>query len=162
MRISHCSGFSCCRAQAPECGLSSCGTWTYWLCSVWNLPGTGIEPHIPCISRQILIHCTIRKVQNCFLTRPWFCYLEMACKSFPPQFLALLSDRHPHFPLLALTSSGKDVRQCVLWTIFFLSAFCLVKEAKRPFSYFEQYLSYLVLPGGYFFHYNCLSNLCFI
>ena len=35
-------------------------------------------------------------------------------KVYSLQLLALLSDRHPHFPLLALTSSGKAVRECVL------------------------------------------------
>ena len=49
---SHGGGFSCCRAQAlgtpasvaaPR-GLSSCGQQAQLLCSMWNLPRSGIEP----------------------------------------------------------------------------------------------------------------------
>ena len=63
-RVSHCGGFSCCRAQAlgaqasvavprrlSSCGsralehrLSSCGTWAQLLCGMWDLPGPGLEP----------------------------------------------------------------------------------------------------------------------
>ena len=58
-RASHCSGFSCCGAWALGCvGLSSCGSqslehrlnscsaWASLLCSMWDLPGPGIE-HMP-------------------------------------------------------------------------------------------------------------------
>ena len=49
----------CCRPQALECmGFSSCGTRAYLLWGMWNLPGPGIKP---CISRQILTHCTTRE-----------------------------------------------------------------------------------------------------
>ena len=37
-----CSGLSRCRAR-----LSSCGVWASLLCSMWDLPGPGIEPVSP-------------------------------------------------------------------------------------------------------------------
>ena len=56
MQASHCSGFSC-RAQALgytglrsysswtfEQRLNSCGAGAYLLCSMWDLPISGIEP----------------------------------------------------------------------------------------------------------------------
>ena len=63
-RASHCSGFSCCAARAPgvqasvvvvhglsSCGLralerrlSSCSARAQLLCSMWDLPGPGLEP----------------------------------------------------------------------------------------------------------------------
>ena len=63
-RASHCSGFSCCGAQAlgtrasvvvarglSSCGsralerrLSSCGAWAQLLRGMWDLPGPWIEP----------------------------------------------------------------------------------------------------------------------
>ena len=39
----HCSGYSCCRAWAPELALSSCGVWSYLLRGMWGLSGPGIE-----------------------------------------------------------------------------------------------------------------------
>ena len=64
---SHCSGFSCCRAQAlgtqasvvvthglRSCGLwalerrlSSCGAWAQLLHGIWGLPRPGLEPMSP-------------------------------------------------------------------------------------------------------------------
>ena len=75
-------GFSCCGAQAlgvwasvvvarglSSCGswalerrLSSCGTRAQLLCSMWDLPGPGIEPFVPCVGRWILNHCATREV----------------------------------------------------------------------------------------------------
>ena len=40
---SHCSGFSCCGAQALGHVDSSCGTQAQLLCGLWDLPGSGIE-----------------------------------------------------------------------------------------------------------------------
>ena len=43
-RASHCSGFSCCRAWALDtCAQQLSGAWAQLLCSIWNLPGPGIE-----------------------------------------------------------------------------------------------------------------------
>ena len=69
-QASHCSGFSCCRAQAlgmwasvvvphglSSCGswavgrrLSSCSTWAYLLHGMWDLPGPGIKAVSPALA----------------------------------------------------------------------------------------------------------------
>ena len=52
---SHCGGFSCCRAQAVgRVGLSSCGSQAELLCSMWGLPGPGIEPMSPALAGGFL------------------------------------------------------------------------------------------------------------
>lgn len=83
-RASPCGSFSCCGAWALECtafsdlwgmgfrvhglqwsvaqGLSNC-IQPQLLGGMWSLLRPGIEP-IPCIGRQIVIHCTTREVQN--------------------------------------------------------------------------------------------------
>ena len=44
-RASNCGGVSCWRSTGSEhCGLSSCGTGTQLLCSLWALPGPEMEP----------------------------------------------------------------------------------------------------------------------
>ena len=53
-RASHCSGFSCCRARALECGLRSCGTGAQLLHSTWDLPGPGIKPVSPALTGRLL------------------------------------------------------------------------------------------------------------
>ena len=74
MRASHCSGFSCCRAQAlgtrasvvAARGLSSCGSQALehrlssygaralLLCGMWDLPGPGLEPVSPALAGGFL------------------------------------------------------------------------------------------------------------
>ena len=74
VRASHCGGFSCCGARAlgawasvvvafrlSSCGsralehrLSSCGAWASLLCSMWDLPGLGIEPMTPALAGGFL------------------------------------------------------------------------------------------------------------
>ena len=39
-----CEGFSSCGSQALEHRLNSCGTQPKLLCSIWDLPGSGIKP----------------------------------------------------------------------------------------------------------------------
>ena len=71
---SHCSGFSCCGAQALGAwasvvvarGLSSCGSWALkhslsscgaqaqWLCGMWDLPRPGFEPVSPALAGGLL------------------------------------------------------------------------------------------------------------
>ena len=47
---SHSGGF-CCGARALEhTSLSSCGAQAQWPCSIWNLPGPGIEPTPPALA----------------------------------------------------------------------------------------------------------------
>ena len=42
---SHCSGFSCCRAQAVgHVGFSTCGAGALLFRGMWGLPRSGIEP----------------------------------------------------------------------------------------------------------------------
>lgn len=61
-RASHCSGFSCCRVQAPgtwasvveALGLSSCGGMG--LGAPQNVESSWAGTRVPCIGRQILIH----------------------------------------------------------------------------------------------------------
>ena len=61
-------GLSGCSPQALDRRLSSRATRAQPLCSLWALPGPGIEPVSPCTSKQILIHCTTREVHPSFLT----------------------------------------------------------------------------------------------
>ena len=81
-RASHFGGFSCCGArvlgarasvvvarrlsscgsQALEHRLSSCGPRASLLRSMWDLPGPGLDPSVPCIGRWILNHCTTGEV----------------------------------------------------------------------------------------------------
>ena len=62
-KASHCSGFSCCRAQPLGClGFSNCGsralghrlgsrgTWAWLLYGTWDLPGSGIKPLSPALA----------------------------------------------------------------------------------------------------------------
>ena len=71
---SHCSGFSCCGAQALgtqasvvvarglsscgsralECRLSSCGARDWLLRGMWDLPGPGLEPMSPALAGGFL------------------------------------------------------------------------------------------------------------
>ena len=68
---SHCGGFSCCgaqalgarasvvvarrlRARALERRLNSCDAQAYLLCSMWDLPGPGIEPMSPALAGRFL------------------------------------------------------------------------------------------------------------
>ena len=53
-RLSRCSGFSWCRARAPERGLSSCGTWFSLPFGMWNLPGSGIKTMSPALADVFL------------------------------------------------------------------------------------------------------------
>ena len=70
---SHCSDFSCCRAQAlghsgfGSCGspaleqLNSCGTWVQLPYGMYDLSVQEIEPVSLCTGRLILNHWTTRK-----------------------------------------------------------------------------------------------------
>ena len=73
-RASHGGGFFCCTAQAPgvqapvvaPCGLRSCGSWALehrllscgpqvqWLCSTWDVPGSGLKPGFPALASGLL------------------------------------------------------------------------------------------------------------
>ena len=47
---SRCTGFSSCGLQVLECRLSSCGARAQLLCSMWDLPGPGLEPVSPALA----------------------------------------------------------------------------------------------------------------
>ena len=75
VRASHCGGFSCCRAQAlgmqasvvvahglRSCGsralerrLSGCDAQAQLLRSMWDLPGSGLEPASPELAGRVLM-----------------------------------------------------------------------------------------------------------
>ena len=108
-QASHCGGFSCCRARAlgvrtsvvvahglSSCGsralerrLSSCGTRAQLLCSMWNLPGPGLEPMSPALAGGFLTIVPPRKPQEIdfahFISRIllwWLCFkstLQLSC-----------------------------------------------------------------------------------
>lgn len=44
----------CCEAQSAHTGFSSCGSWTWWLCSMWAVSDQRLNPY--CIGRQILFN----------------------------------------------------------------------------------------------------------
>ena len=48
--------------------LSNCGSRAQLLRSMWDPPRPGPEPVSPCISRQILNHCTTREAPNPFFS----------------------------------------------------------------------------------------------
>ena len=79
-RASHCGGFSCgvwalgtrasvavahglssCGSRALERRLSSWGARAQLLCGMWDPPGPGLEPIVPCVGRWILNHCATRE-----------------------------------------------------------------------------------------------------
>ena len=67
---SHCSGFSCCKAQALGTRasvvvaheFSSCGSRAQLLRSMWESSRTRDRTCVPCIDRWILNHCATREV----------------------------------------------------------------------------------------------------
>ena len=61
--------FSSCGSWVPECRLSSCGTWAQFLCSIWDLPRSGIEPRVSCVGRRILYHWATREALNMFFKK---------------------------------------------------------------------------------------------
>ena len=54
VQASHWAGFSCYRAQAPECRLSSCGAQAQLSCGMWDLPGPGIKPMSSALEGEFL------------------------------------------------------------------------------------------------------------
>ena len=51
---SRCAGFSSCGTRALDCRLSSCGIQAQLLCSLWDLPGPGLEPVSPALAGGFL------------------------------------------------------------------------------------------------------------
>ena len=46
-------GLSSCDSRALEHRLNNCGSWALLLCSMWNLPGPGIEPMSPALAGRL-------------------------------------------------------------------------------------------------------------
>ena len=74
---SHCSVFSCCgeltlgQVGFSSCGswplkhrLNSCDTWVQILCSMWDSPGSGIEPMSPVLTGRSFITRPPKKHDN--------------------------------------------------------------------------------------------------
>ena len=59
-------GFSSCGSQALERRLSSCGAWAQLLCSMWDLPGPGLEPVFPALADGFLTAAPPGKSQDLF------------------------------------------------------------------------------------------------
>ena len=59
---SHCGGFSSCRAQALDLGLSSHGSRASLLHGMWDLPEPRIKLMSPCTGWQILNHWITREL----------------------------------------------------------------------------------------------------
>ena len=53
-QASHYCGFSCWRAWGLGHGLSSRSAWAKLLCSMWDLPRTGMEPKSPALAGRFL------------------------------------------------------------------------------------------------------------
>ena len=74
VQASYCGGFFCCKAQALENGLSSCGTWALLLHSMWDCPRPGMEPMSPARQGRFLTTGSPGKPLAGFLTeesRAW-------------------------------------------------------------------------------------------
>ena len=111
-RASHCGGFSCCGARAlgtrasvvvarrPQssrasvvivCGLSSCGARAQLLCSMWDLPGPGIEPLSPALAGGFSTIAPPGKSQISFKKNKFF-YKLSVCANIC--LLVTLKERH--------------------------------------------------------------------
>ena len=75
-------GLSSCSLRAPEHRLNSYGTRASFLCGMWDLSRTGIEPIISCTGRQILHHWATREALNIeyfnsiSISEEWICWLN--------------------------------------------------------------------------------------
>ena len=61
-------GISSCDARIPEHRLNSCDTWAQLLCSIWDLPGPGIEPMSPALAGRFFTMEALgtRDAQECY------------------------------------------------------------------------------------------------
>ena len=71
-QVSHCGGFSCCRARVlGHTGFSSCDTWAQFLRGMWNHPGPVMETTSPALAGGFLTTGPPGKSWTCF--RPLGC-----------------------------------------------------------------------------------------
>ena len=86
VQAAHCCGFSCCGAQAlGHVGLSTYGTRVEMPCGMWNLPGTGVEPGLPCTDNWVLNHWAPREISGhiIFIVSPDATPTFLPLQSFP-------------------------------------------------------------------------------
>ena len=96
-KASHCSGFSCCRAWAPESQLSSCGTLGLVALRHVGSFRTRDGTIVPCIYRQILYHRATREAPGFWS----FCVLlSIICPNCAGTQLFLVPDSFFVFLLL--------------------------------------------------------------
>ena len=75
VRVSHCGGYSCCRAWAlgtwasvvALCGPCRYGAWALLLWGMWESSQTRDQTHLPCIRRWILNQWTISEVPEKYI-----------------------------------------------------------------------------------------------
>ena len=80
-QASHRSGSSCCRAQALEHGLNGCGVWPWSLRDMSDLPGPGIEPASPALTRGLFTpgppgqpsHWFLNAIYRCLMQTIFYC-----------------------------------------------------------------------------------------
>ena len=66
-QVSHCGGFSCCRARAlGHAGFSGCDTWAQFLRGMWNHPGPAVETISPAVAGGFLTTGPPGKSWTCF------------------------------------------------------------------------------------------------
>ena len=95
------AGFSSCASQAPECRLSSCGTWAQLLCGMWDLPGPELKAASPSLAGRFLTTAPPGKSWKFLLT-----YLK-DYSIIPPTCLVYCwaHQRHSSFTIVFLISS---------------------------------------------------------
>ena len=103
VRASHCSGFSCCRAQALECRLSSCGTWAQLPRGMWNLLSPGMGPVSPALAGGFLNTRPPGKSQSG--SSEWTC-TEVSCSW-------LCTPSHHSCPSLCALTGRQAFGRCV-------------------------------------------------
>ena len=73
---------------------------------MWDLPGRGLEPRVPCIGRRILNHCTTREVPARAWAHSVHSYLRVFKYSPTPSLLGTCCDGRDEFVLESLSLSG--------------------------------------------------------
>ena len=113
-------GFRNCGVWALECNLSRC-TQASFFCSLWDLLRPRDRTSIFCISRQIIIHCTTREVQN-------LCFNDQR-KDLPvTQIIALITCFNAYFRVFYTITHTSDRIMSGIWRVFILPLKCRIKR----------------------------------
>ena len=82
---------SSCGSRALECRLSSCGAWALLLCSMWDLPGPGLEPMSPALAGGFLTTAppgkSLRSISNSEVTLAIWLKIRAQCRSRSSSFI---------------------------------------------------------------------------